>query len=89
MLRALARRLFTAVLTLFLVTVLVFALIQLCANFALLFMYVEFEVVARFSVAMDLLVGTLELASIIALLMAFFPPASYCQWLARSARQTT
>jgi hypothetical protein len=66
-----------------------FALLQLCANFALVFMYVEFEVVARFSVAMDLLVGALEFASIIALVLAFFPPAPYCQWLARSARQAT
>jgi hypothetical protein len=66
-----------------------FALLQLCANFALVFMYVEFEVVARFSVAMDLLVGALEFASIVTLVLAFFPPASYCQWLARSARQAT
>lgn len=64
-----------------------FALIQLCANFALVFMYVEFQLMSRFSTAMDLLIGVLEFVSIATLALAFFPPARYSQWLARSARQ--
>lgn len=66
-----------------------FALFQMCANFALVAMYVQFEVLARFSTAMDLLVGALELASIATLALAFFPPARYGRWLARSAPEAT
>jgi hypothetical protein len=66
-----------------------FALLQLCGNFALVFMYVEFEMLSRFSPTMDLLVGALEFASIATLALAFFPPDRYSRWLARSAREVT
>jgi hypothetical protein len=66
-----------------------FALSQLCSSFAFAFMYIEFEVLSRFSLAMDLLVGVIEFASIATLALAFFPPARYCRWLARSAQKAT
>ena len=66
-----------------------FALFQLCSNFALVPMYVEFEVLARFSPAMDLLIGILEVASIATIGLACFTPAGYCRWLARPVRRAT
>jgi hypothetical protein len=38
---------------------------------------------------LDALLGALEVASIATIGLAFFPPAGYCQWLARSARKAT
>ena len=64
-----------------------FAWLNMCANFALVPMYVEFEVVYRFSSALDLLIGALEIAAVATLGLAFFPPAGYVQWLARGARR--
>jgi len=66
-----------------------FALFQLCGNFALVIMYVEFELLTSFSPAMDLLIGALEVASIATIALAYFAPFSYCRWLARSAREAT
>jgi len=66
-----------------------FALFQLCSNFALVPMYVEFEVLARFSPGLDALIGAFEVASIAAIGLACFAPSGYCRWLARSAREAT
>ena len=66
-----------------------FALFQLCGNFVLVVMYVEFEVLLRFSPALDALLGAFEAVSVATLALAFFPPARYCRWLARSAREAT
>ena len=66
-----------------------FALFQLCSNFALVVMYVEFEVLTRFSPGLDALIGAFEVASIVAIGLACFAPSGYCRWLARSAREAT
>jgi hypothetical protein len=66
-----------------------FALFQMCSNFVLVPMYVEFEVMARFSPALDALIGAFEVASIASIGLACFAPSSYCRWLARSAREAT
>lgn len=59
---------------------------SLFSTVAMLPQYVEYEQEAQFSVAMDALVGTLEILTIALIALVFFTPRWYRRWVENGAR---
>jgi hypothetical protein len=59
-----------------------FATTQLCVALAILPQYASYEQQNLFSATWDTLIGALEIFSVAAIWLVFFPPAAYRRWIA-------
>ncbi|HEY5658134.1 MAG TPA: hypothetical protein VIY27_10135 [Myxococcota bacterium] len=66
-----------------------FGLLQLCTLLLLIPMYIHFETTGTWARWADNLLGTLEIMTIGAIWLAFFPPALYRHWLCGAAPSLT
>ncbi|MDH3519738.1 MAG: hypothetical protein OEM49_04705 [Myxococcales bacterium] len=63
-----------------------FGVAQACSLFLIVRLYIDFEAGIGFSGAMDALLGSLEIVSVLLIWLAFFPPSFYRSWIGHTAR---
>ena len=63
-----------------------FGFMQAATLLVLVPMNIEYELTGRYSAAMDTAMGAFEMLTIVAIWLAFFPPAIYRSWIARAAQ---
>jgi hypothetical protein len=59
-----------------------FAIMQVCSSLAVLPQYATYELQNLFSTTWDTLIGAVEILSVAAIWLVFFPPAAYRRWIA-------
>lgn len=62
-----------------------FGVFQLFSLVTLIPMYIGYEITGTFTTSSDLVLGSLEILTIAAIWLAFFPPALYRRWLRAAA----